>query len=253
VPLLALSTRLAPLQTVVTRGIIYTFHRHDHAALCSISMSFDPSILSCKFCQGAHLVLRWSIEGSDVGQDNPLVFVLSDQNSPQWYRMVGGEGECIKVVQVENGSLTELGEVFLGLTKGFDVPAGSAVLLSSPSHAAAVGKAEYTAEFVRSSGQLRNAFMGGVTVLHSIPFLIGGTGNTAAIRAIAEIEHWVSITSIGTDEISASLSAFVETLLSGTSCSTEQHMIRLPVFQTCMDKATFITTGFDTSKQQSNP
>ncbi len=45
--------------------------------------------------------------------------------------------------------------------------------------------------------------MGGVTVLHGIPFLIGGTDNTAAIRAIGEIEHWVSITSAGTDEISA--------------------------------------------------
>ncbi len=47
--------------------------------------------------------------------------------------LVGGEGECLKIVQVENGSLTELVEVFLGLTRGFDVPAGAVVMLSSPS------------------------------------------------------------------------------------------------------------------------
>jgi hypothetical protein len=104
---------------------------------------------------------------------------------------VGGEGECIKIVQVENASLPELVEVFLGLTKGFNMPAGAVVLLSSPSHAAVVGTADYAAEYVRSSGQLRNAFMGGVTVLHGIPFLIGGTNNTAAIRALAEIEHCI--------------------------------------------------------------
>jgi hypothetical protein len=166
---------------------------------------------------------------------------------------VGGKGECIKVVQDENESLTELVEVFLGLTRGFDVPTGAVVLLSSPSHAAAVGTAEYTAKFVRSWGQLRNAFMGGVTVLHGIPFLIGGTSNTAAFRALAEIEHWVSITSIGTDEISASCAAVMDILCSGTSCSTGQHIIRLPVSQTSMDKATFITTGFDNLKTAVKP
>jgi hypothetical protein len=167
--------------------------------------------------------------------------------------LVGGKGECIKVVQDENVSLTEHVEVFLGLTRGFDVPAGAVVLLSSPSHAAAVGTAKYTAKFVWSWDQLRNAFMGGVTVLHGIPFLIGGTSNTVAFRALAEIEHWVSITFIGTDEISASCAAFMDTLRSGTSCSTGQHIIRLPVSQTSMDKATFITTGLDNSKRLSNP
>ncbi len=73
--------------------------------------------------------------------DNPPVFVLVDQNFPPWVP-VGGEGECLKIIQVENGSLTELVEIFLGLTRGFDVPAGAVVLLSSPTHAAAIGTAD---------------------------------------------------------------------------------------------------------------
>jgi hypothetical protein len=187
-----------------------------------------------------------------VGQDNPPVFVLIDQNFPPLVP-VGGEGECVKIIQVENSSLTELVDVFLGLTRGFDVPAGAVVLMSSPSHAAAVGTAEYTAEFVRSAGRLRGAFMGGVTVLHGIPFLIGGTDNTAAIRAMAEIEHWVSITAPGTDEISATRAAFMDTLRTSTPTSTVQHIIRLPSSQTCTEKTTFVTTGFDNLKTAVEP
>ncbi len=229
-----------------------TAHRYDHTALRNISLSFDLCTLTCQACQGAHQVLRRTIEGNDVGQDNPPVFVLADQNFPPMVP-VGGEGECLKIVQVENGSLTELVEVFLGLTRGFDVPAGAVVLLSSPSHAAAIGTADYTAEFVRSAGRLGGAFMGGVTVLHGIPFLLGGTNNTAAIRALAEIEHWVSITSSGTDEISATRAAFMDTLRQSNTGSTVQHIIRLPISQTSMDKATFITTGFDNLKSAVEP
>jgi hypothetical protein len=46
-------------------------HRHDHATLRNISTSFDPNTLHCKACQGGHQVLRRTIEGSDVGLDNP--------------------------------------------------------------------------------------------------------------------------------------------------------------------------------------
>jgi hypothetical protein len=95
--------------------------------------------------------------------------------------------------------------------------------------------------------------MGGITVLHGIPFLLGGTGNTAAIRAIAEIEHWVSITATGTDEISTTHSAFINTLRINTSSNTGQHIIRLPVSQHSLKKATFVTIGFDNLKMAVDP
>jgi hypothetical protein len=66
-------------------------HRHDHASLRNISTSFDPNTLQCKACQGGHQVLRRTIEGSDVGLDNPPLFVLADQNFPPIVP-VGGEG-----------------------------------------------------------------------------------------------------------------------------------------------------------------
>jgi hypothetical protein len=73
----------------------HTVHRHDHLALRNISTSFDPVSFTCKLCTGAHQVLRRSVEGNDVGLDNPPVFVLSDQNFPPWYRR-GGRGNVSK-------------------------------------------------------------------------------------------------------------------------------------------------------------
>jgi hypothetical protein len=89
------------------------------------------------------------------------------------------------------------------VTKGFAVAAGTVVLIASASHAAAIGAANYAAEYVREVMRLGRTFTRGVHVVHRIPLLIGGTCNTPAIRAIAEIEQWVKSTSSDTNSISA--------------------------------------------------
>ncbi len=70
----------------------HTVHRHDHQALRNISTSFDPVTFTCKTCTGVHQVLRRTVDGSDVGLDNPLVFVLADQNFPPMVPAGGGWG-----------------------------------------------------------------------------------------------------------------------------------------------------------------
>jgi hypothetical protein len=221
-----------------------TIHRYDHSKMRNISTSFDPNKFICTTCNVEHLVLRRTVEGNDVGLDNPPVFVLSDQNFPSMVP-VGGEGECLKIILIENGSLTELLELFLGMTRGYDVPAGSVVLLASASCAAAIGTAEYAAEFVRAAGVLRGAFAGGVNVMHGIPFLIGGTKNTTAVRAMAEIQQWVHSTSVGTDDISATRKAFATTLRTDNSHSAHSHIIKLPSTQSGGERVSFVVSGFD--------
>ncbi len=183
--------------------------------------------------------------------DNPPLFVLSDQNFPCMVP-VEGEGECLKIILVENGSLADLVEVFLGVTRGFDVPVGAVVLMASASHAATFGTADYAADFVRASGSLRGAFAGSVTVMHGIPFLLGGTKNTAAIRAIAEIEQWVSITS-GTDTISATRSILKDSICTHSDGTDQHTLIRLPVSQTATEKCTFESMGFGHLRQTIDP
>jgi hypothetical protein len=224
-----------------------TVHRHDHSTMRNISTSFCPNTLLCKTCQGEHTVLRRSIEGSDVGMDNPPVFVLSDQNFPPMVP-VGGEGECLKIVQVENSSLADLAGVFLSVTRGFDLPAGTVILVSSASFAASVGTADYAAEFVRVAAMLRNTFGGGVSVMHGIPFLLGGTKNSPAIRALAEIGQWIHLTSVGTEDISATRKAFAASLRSDISSAPLQYIIRLPHSQLSGEKVPFVVTGFDNLK-----
>jgi hypothetical protein len=60
----------------------YTVHRHDHANSRNISFSFNPETPICTTCPGEHRVLRRTVEEMDVGMDNPLLFILMDQNLP---------------------------------------------------------------------------------------------------------------------------------------------------------------------------
>jgi hypothetical protein len=166
---------------------------------------------------------------------------------------VGGEGKCLKVIQVENGTLVELVEVFLGMTRGFDLPAGAVVLISSPRHAAAIGTADYAAEFIRASGQLRGAFAGGINILHGVPFLLGGTTSSISVRSMAEVEQWVISTVQGTDDISATRKAFANSLLTDTLSRTHDYIIRLPASQTNSEKLSFLVFGFDNLKTAVEP
>jgi hypothetical protein len=124
--------------------------------------------------------------------------------------------------------------------------------MASASHAAAVGAAEYAADFVRASGSLRGAFAGSVTVVHGVPFLLGGISHKAAIRAIAEIEQWVKHTS-GSDTISATRAIFKESISTGIDTADEQTLIRLPLTQTSTEKCTFVSSGFCNLKSVVEP
>jgi hypothetical protein len=75
--------------------------------------------------------------------DTPPVFVLTDQNFPPMIPAGGeGDGECLKVIQIEHGSLAELVNVFLEITKGFSIPAGTIVVMASASSMAVYGTAD---------------------------------------------------------------------------------------------------------------
>jgi hypothetical protein len=70
----------------------HTTHRHDHTNARNISTSFDPNTFDCNTCQGVHKVLHRTVDGTDVGQNSPPVFVLTDQNFPPMVPVGGGRG-----------------------------------------------------------------------------------------------------------------------------------------------------------------
>jgi hypothetical protein len=79
--------------------------------------------------------------------------------------------------------------------------------------------------------------------MHGIPFLLGGTKNFAAVRSIAEVEHWVRITS-GSDTISATRAIFKDSITMHTDSIDQPTLIRLPISQTATEKCTFESRGF---------
>jgi hypothetical protein len=92
---------------------------------------------------------------------------------------------------------SELVDAFLDLTKGFLVPVGSVVVLSSASHMARVGTVAYAADFVKARGRLVGVMGGGIELVHGIPILLSGTDDSALIRSIADFAHWLEGTSTG--------------------------------------------------------
>jgi len=147
----------------------------DASSSRNISSSFNLETFICNTCttRGEHTVLGKKVDGDDGSKQAPPCFVLSDQNFPSVIP-VEGEGDCFKILQVENASLTDLTTVFLAALEGFTVPAGSVVLLSSVSHLAAVGTAAYAEDLVRAYKAVRAVYGNGITVMHGIPLLLSG-------------------------------------------------------------------------------
>jgi hypothetical protein len=127
------------------------------------------------------------VESTGALDDIPLCFVLSDQCFPPLIPAEGDE-ECLKILRIEDGSLRELVTAFPDTTKGFAVPAGSVVVLSSASYLARVGTATYASEFVSVCEHLGGVMGGGVELVHGIPILL------MALRTVHSLGAWPTFT-----------------------------------------------------------
>ena len=74
-----------------------------------------------------------------------MVFVLSNQSFPACFP-AGGEGNCLKIIRLEDGSLSDLTAVFLETVANYAIPAGSVVLIHSLSYLTWVEPAAYAEE-----------------------------------------------------------------------------------------------------------
>jgi hypothetical protein len=99
-----------------------------------------------------------------------------------------------------HGTLTELVESFLEATKGYIVPAGSVVVLTSVSRLATVGAAQYINEFVSLRNRLLGAFQDGLQdgllVVHGFPIPLCGINDKACIRALTDTIGWLTQVSV---------------------------------------------------------
>jgi hypothetical protein len=133
-------------------------HRHCYGKKANISAAFTLENLAFNTCtfRGEHRVLRRKVESTDALDDSPVCFILSDQCFTP-VLPVEGDGMCCKILLIEDGTLSELIDAFLDLTKGFSAPVGSVVVLASASYMASVGTATYAAEYVAVKRRLGGA------------------------------------------------------------------------------------------------
>ncbi len=236
----------------------------DSVASRNISSSFNLANFVCNTCttRGEHVVLGKKSDGNDGTGQSPPCFVLSDQNFPAVIP-VEGDGDCCKILQVENASLSDLTTVFLAALEGFAVPAGAVVLISSISHLAAVGAAAYAEDLVRAYRAVRAVYGKGITVLHGIPFLLSGLHSHSTIRALLEIDaRYTSMSAHSTKELSSSHTLFTATLRAkkqdssasehGTpdvSRAPERFLLKMPQNLHSYDKQIYLSEGFGDQKK----
>jgi hypothetical protein len=70
--------------------------------------------------------------------DSPIVFVCLISASPP-VLPPESDGECIKILRIEDGGVVELLDAFLEATKGFKIPAGTVIVIFSASRLLAIG------------------------------------------------------------------------------------------------------------------
>jgi hypothetical protein len=91
------------------------------------------------------------------------------------------------------------------------------------------------------------------TVPHDIPFVLGSTGDTITLRAMAEIKCCIKVTSRGTDTISATMAIFIDSLTTDKEHQDQQIIIKLPASQTNSEKSTYFSTSFCNLKTAMEP
>jgi hypothetical protein len=151
----------------------------------NISFSFDPATMMCYSCtaRGGHAIC--GEEGGGARQ----CFILSDQTFPAC--LPCGNGECVKIIRVEDGALSELVTVWLEITKGKQLPAGSVVILSSATHLLMEGLEGYVEDMIKSLKKIGSIFGGGIIATPGIPIFLGGCNSPELIRDVWDLMSWL--------------------------------------------------------------
>jgi hypothetical protein len=157
----------------------------------NISFNFDPVSMMCNSCKDEHRVLSG---GGDYASMNRKLFILSDQAFPADVALEGGD--CVAIIRLEYGSLHELVDLFIEVTKGCQIPAGSVMLLASLSHLSDVGIEAYTEDLNNAVCKLGRIFRGGIMILPGLTFPPAIVTNSMILRYIADLMTWSSVANI---------------------------------------------------------
>ena len=147
-----------------------------------ISRSFDVKSGTCVTCTGGGHPAWVS------GTGGPVAVAASDHCFPACLPVRRGEGECIRVVRVEDGTPREVTLALADSTAS--MASGTVICLGSVSHLATVGTSQYAYDWIRSRWWLRERFGEGIVVVPLPPVPVGGLQGRSIVRALVETIHW---------------------------------------------------------------
>ena len=127
----------------------------------SVTCSFDRDTLMCGTCiSGRHAALK-------TAKDGPVAIMASDQAFPPC--LPASNGECVRVVRVEDGSLREVTLALADCIGKGTLSNNSVIMLGSMHHMSQVGTAQYCLDWVRSRWWLRERFGEDKVILPASP------------------------------------------------------------------------------------
>jgi hypothetical protein len=158
------------------------YNIHNLETQSNITCSFNPRTGFCYTCSGEpHRAMQG--RGGEA-----VAFVLADQSFPANVPAVD-EGECLRIVRVEDGSVQELTTAFLELVKRRMVKPGSLVMLGSLTQLARVGTAFYISEWCKGRDRILRD-LGDVLVVPWLPLLSEAAVGRHVVRCVAEFLDW---------------------------------------------------------------
>jgi len=183
--------------------------------------SFNMKTMTCACC--GHFMSRFGVRAKKAER---AVVILSDHAFPAAAPAGGGGGGCLKIFRCESASLRTITDTFLAATAGWQLAAGSVMLLSSVSHLASVGVSIYVDNFFECAKKLKHAT--GIDVRPAPIILMSGTNDPLLVRSLVDLAAWQKHYHCGdnlfaSDAISAAVAAMAA---HGTGVCQARHDCR---------------------------
>jgi len=175
-----------------------------------------------------------------------VAILAADQSFPAC--LPAYDGECLRVVRVEDGSLREVVLALVDCIGKGELSTGTVILLGSITHMATVGTAQYALDWVRSRFWLKDRLGDRVTIIPAPVVPLGGIEGTSVIRTLMEVSEWFTVV----DSTEALLAKhytrqFINAHLGSTEHGVElneRQCLRLPVSFDSRGFLTMVSEGW---------
>ncbi len=103
-----------------------------------ISLSFDPSVLTCISCKNEYGLL--------INPQKPVIIFAGDQN---FVPRIPTESGCVAVIRVKNATLPELVDLLLEIFDSVRLPHGLLILAGMVLYLGRVGTSMYVSDWLK--------------------------------------------------------------------------------------------------------